>query len=108
MLHQALHRTCRGRQVIRQYRLQRQIGRNNNLAGKGHARAREIIGLNQRMRDKTGLSATGAITVAEYDHGQIVVTHKSRNAIVHRRHRKQRASAFLGLHATGGDKTHHR
>ena len=101
MLDQSLHRAGYRRKVVRENRIERQIAGHHDLPGERHDGAAEIVGLYQRMGHKARLGATGTVTVAEYDHRQIVIPHEPGDPVVDCRHGEQRACAFLGLHATG-------
>ena len=105
--HEPLHRPLVHRQVVRENRVQRQVARHHDLAGKRHAGSGEVIGLHQRVGDEARLGAAGAVSVTEDDHRQVVVAHEAGDAVVDRRHGKERARAFLGLHAAGADETDH-
>ena len=60
------------------------------------------------MGDEARLCPAGAVAVAEHDHRQFMVAHEAGDAVVDGGHGKQRAGAFLRLHAAGGDEAHHR
>ena len=106
--HQRRHGPRHFREVVRQMRIRRQVAGHDDLTGERNARPRKVARVNQWMGDETRLRSAGAVAEAEHDHGQIEVAHETRNAVVHRGHRKQRAGALHGLHATRRNEAHHR